>query len=212
MIPISMRGFAEVSAASSKSKLSRLKKYRFRDSGESKGRSNYYVKALAAIKHHHRGEYSDVTKILKDLSMTAADESNRPRKIKAQSNLRVIAEYMKHFSQRQLKPLPGKRLYFNHKQLVVSAQPDFVAEEDGKLTLVKFNFTKDDHSGGVISVMLHVLYEAAVLKGMALQPNQVECVQISSGSRVVGPKGGFGPVANLHKMADELIALWSSIS
>jgi hypothetical protein len=55
-VKISMRGLAEVASAKPSSKHSKLKQYQFPDSEESKGRSNYYVKALSAIKRHHRGK------------------------------------------------------------------------------------------------------------------------------------------------------------
>jgi hypothetical protein len=211
MIPISMRGFAEVSAAPTKSKLSRLKKYKYPDSDESKGRSNYYVKALAAIRHHHHSNKSELQDILDDLVIAASDKSNKRRQSKALNNLRAINDYLKHFSYRHLKPLRGKRLYFFHKQLKVSAQPDLYAEESGKLRLIKFNFGRKDHGGAVVAIMLHVLYEAAIINGLKLPPNQVECIQTSSGSNISGPKGGFGPAKNLTVMADELIALWPSV-
>jgi len=205
-----MRGFAEVSAAPAKSKISRLRQYKFPESDASKGRSNYYVKALAAIRHHHHANKSEVQKIIDELTVTASDNSNARRKAKAANNLRAINDYLKHFSKRQLKPLPGKRLYFIHKNLRVSAQADLCALDNGELRLIKFNFGKKDHAGAVVAIMLHVLYEAATVKGIKLLPDQVECIQTSSGSRIVGPRKGFGAVKALNGMADELIILWAS--
>ena len=57
-IKISMRGLAEVACAKPSQKQSKLKRFKFPESEESVGRSNYYVWAISAIKHHHRGEHN----------------------------------------------------------------------------------------------------------------------------------------------------------
>ncbi|MGA3134821.1 MAG: hypothetical protein ABSC88_02405 [Terracidiphilus sp.] len=76
---ISMRGLAEVASAKPSRKQSKLKQYKFPESEESKGRSNYYVKALSAIKRHHRGQSDFVNSVLHSLMIEAATETD-PRK------------------------------------------------------------------------------------------------------------------------------------
>ena len=56
-----------MSATTSKRKVSVLKRFKFPESEESVGRSNYYVVALSAIKRHHRGDVAYVTKLLRQL-------------------------------------------------------------------------------------------------------------------------------------------------
>ena len=162
---ISMRGLAEVSHASPGRKLSKLKKYKFPESEESMGRSNYYVKALSAIKHHHRGDSSFVTSILQALLVEAKTEKSPLRKAKLLNNHRAITEYLNCFGGRALVIRRGKLLYYTFKELVVSAQPDLVAEENGDLVLIKLNLSKEDFTGGVCATILHVLYEAAHIEG-----------------------------------------------
>jgi hypothetical protein len=80
LVKISVRGFAEVASAESKRKQSTLRKFRFPESEESVGRSNYYVKALSGIKRHHRGDHAYVKKLLHELLLEAASEADNLKK------------------------------------------------------------------------------------------------------------------------------------
>lgn len=205
---ISMRGFAEVANAAPNRKLSKLKKYRFPQSEESVGRSNYYIKALSAIRRHHRGESSRVSSILHELLADAKAEKNPLKRARLLNNHRAITDYLKNFGARALVIRPGKLLYYVYKDLVVSTQPDLVAEENGKLLLIKLNLSKEDLSGGVCATLLHVLYEAANAKGLPINPTCVECLQAVSGSRTTGPKSGFPDKRVLNSACQELLTLW----
>lgn len=202
-----MRGFAEVSSAAPRRKLSTLKRYRSPKSGESVGRSNYYVKTLSLIKRHHKGESKYVDAELSKL-LAAANAENIPRvRAKLMSNYRATTDYLKHFGHRKLVIRPGKLLYYLYENLVVSAQPDLVAEENGNLVLIKLNLSKKDFPGGVNAMLLHVLYEAAQAKGLPVKSFAIECLQTSSGSRMIGPKTGFPDKQALNAECKAILAL-----
>jgi hypothetical protein len=169
-IKISMRGLAEVASAKPSRKHGKLKQYQFPESEESKGRSNYYVKALSAIKRHHRGQSDFVSSVLHSLLIEASSETDPRKRAKFLNNHRAITDYLKAFGSRPLAIKPGKSLYYVYKDLVVSAHPDLVAEENGSLVLIKLNLGKDDFVGGVNSTLLHVLYEAALNQGLPIKP------------------------------------------
>lgn len=207
---ISMRGFAEVAAADPKRKVTVFKKFKQRDSAESVGMSNYYVKALSGIRHHHRGEAAEVSTLLQWLLSESLVERRPLAKAKLLNNHRALTDYLRNFGDRVLTIKPGKQLYFLHDPLLISAKPDLVAEEDGKLCLIKLNLTKKDFPGGVNPVMLHLLHEAAISAKVEIAPNQVETLQVASGSRVCGPTGGFPNAKVLHDACDDLIALWNA--
>jgi len=209
-IQISMRGLAEVSATDPKRKVTVLKKFKFNKSDESVGRSNYYVKALSAIKRHHKGDHAYVTKLLGDLVSEALVETDSRKRAKLLNNHRAISDYLKNFGSRNLTVCHGKRLYFTAQNVVVSAQPDLVAEENGQLKLFKLNLGKDDYAGGVNSILLHTLHEAANIAGLAIMPKDVECLEVASGSRIVGPKTGFPPKKFLEGACAELAAIWAA--
>lgn len=208
VLKISMRGFAEVASAKPSRKQTKLKQYKYPDSDESVGRSNYYIQAISAIKRHHRGESAIVQQKMQSLLAQAAVEKNQRRRAKLLNNHRAISDYLKVFGDRQLAIMPGKRLYYVHKNLVISTVPDLVAEENGHLLLIKFNFCKDDFEGGVCSLMLHVLYEAALLQALPIKSNGVECLQTSSGTRVIGPRSGFPKNQTLSAACQEVLDLW----
>jgi hypothetical protein len=207
-ITISMRGLAEVACAKPSQKQSKLKRFKFPESEESVGRSNYYVWALSAIKRHHRGEAEFIDEMLHGLHEQAASESNLRKRAKLLANHRAITDYLKHFGRRPLEIRPGARLYFNYQNLIVNAHPDLVAAEKGRLLLIKLNCCKEDFTGGVISTLLHVLYESAKLKGLEIDSTSVECLQTSSGSRITGPKTGFPDKSALHSACEELLEIW----
>jgi hypothetical protein len=207
-IKISMRGLAEVACAKPSQKQSKLKRFKFPESEESVGRSNYYVWALSAIKHHHRGDSGFVDEMLHGLWEQAATESDSRKKAKFLNNHRAITDYLKHFGGRMLEVRSGKRLYFNYGNLIVNAHPDLVVEEGGRLLLIKLNCCKEDFAGGVTATLLHVLYESARLKGLEIGPSSVECLHTSSGSRITGPKTGFPNKSALNSACKELLELW----
>ena len=205
---ISMRGLAEVVSAKPSSKQSRLKRFKFPDSEESVGRSNYYVKALSAIRRHHKGDASFVDSLLSELLAQAAVEKDALKRAKLINNYQAITNYLKNFGARKLVIKPGTHLYYLHKDLLVSAHPDLVAEEDGRLILIKLHLGREQLPGGVSGIMLHVLYEAAIERGLPIESTSVECLQSSSGLRTTGPKGGFPGKAVLNNACQELSSLW----
>jgi len=209
---ISLRGFAEVCAAAQAKKTSTLKRYKFSQSDESKGRSNYYVKALSAIKLHHRGNSNAVQAAVKKLRQESLSEPDSRRRAKAGNNLRAIQEYLLHFGHRKIDIKPAKRLYFVRQDLIVSSQPDLVGEENGRLILIKLNLGKKPFAGGVNLMLLHMLYEAAKAKGLDIEPRSVESLQVCDGSWIRGPKDGFGSIGSLNRGCDEILSLWPSIS
>jgi hypothetical protein len=210
VMKISMRGFAEVAAAEPKSKPSKLSKYKFPESDESVARSNYYIKALSAIKRHHRGEHAHVQKVLKDLLAEAAVETDSRKRAKLLGNHRAIIDYLKTFGNRALIIKPGKQLHFVYEDLVISARPDLVAEENGETTLIKLNLGKKTFGGGVPALLLHLLYEAAKVHDANLKPNRVECIQLADGSKISGPKNGFPPKKVLENACKEIVKIWSA--
>ncbi len=207
-ITISMRGLAEVACAKPSQKQSKLRRFKFPESEESVGRSNYYIWALSAIKHHHRGDTEFVDETLHRLHEEAVTESDPRRRAKLRGNHRAITDYLNHFGDRELQIKPGTRLYFNYRNLIVNAHPDLVAEEKGRLLLIKLNCCKGDFGGGVTATLLHVLYESARMKGLEIGPTSVECLQTSSGSRITGPKSGFPGTSALNSACKELLELW----
>jgi hypothetical protein len=205
---ISMRGFAEVSCAAPNRKQATLKRYSSPTSGESVGRSNYYIRALSLIRRHHKGDSAYVTTSILKLLAEAKAESVPRKRTKLLSNHRAIVDYLKHFGARNLTIKSGKKLYYVFENLVVSAQPDLVAEEDGNLILIKLNLGRKDYPGGVSAMLLHLLYEAAQVKGLPVEPTGVECLQTSSGSKTAGPKKGFSDKQALNAQCQAILALW----
>ena len=144
---------------------------------------------------------------MKTLLAEGMAESDPRKRTKLLSNHRAVTDYLKHFGARNLVIKPGKYLYYIFENLVVSAQPDLVAEENGNLILIKLNLSTKDFPGGVTAVMLHVLYEAALMKNLPVKSTSLECLQTSSGTKTIGPQKGFPSKNSLNVECDELLAL-----
>jgi len=205
---ISVRGFAEVGSAKPNRKQAILKRYKFPDSEESVGRSNYYVKALGIIRRHHKGDSAVVRARLQDLLAQASVEKNPRQKAKLLNNHQAAVDYLRVFGNRPLTIRPGKYLYYIYKNLIVGAHPDLVADENGALVLIKLHLGKDALGGGVCALLLHMMYEAALASGVQIRSTSVECIQSSTGSRIVGPKSGFPAKSVLNQTCQEVLSIW----
>lgn len=60
------------------------------------------------------------------------------------------------------------------------------------LVLIKLNATAKAHDGGMVALLLHALYEAALLQQLRIESRNVEYLDLPSGSSIRGPAQGFG--------------------
>lgn len=212
MIKISMRGAAEVAAAAPSRKVATLKKYKQTDSGETKGRSNYYISALSFVTSYHKqGNHpSALTAYLAAMQKKLAEKPNDPRwRAKVLNNMRAAEQYIQHFGQRKFTVCEGKKLAYTHNGVVVSARPDLVIEENGERLLIKLNLGRIEHSSQMAAIQLHFMFTAANAAGLEIGPQQVVYIQPVEGFEHRGPASGFPPDKRLASICSEIEGLWN---
>jgi hypothetical protein len=213
MIKVSMRGAAEVALAAPSRKSTALRKYKQTDSGEARGRSNYYIWALTFIRQFHRegNPAGLLASFLGDLQNRIAEKPKDTRwKAKILNNMRAAEQYSLHFGPRKFTIRPGKKLAYAHGNVLVSARPDLVVEENGKILLIKLNLSKKPHSDLMADIQLHLMHAAATAVGLDLTSKQVAYIQPVRGSEQRGPSKGFPPVTRLSQICEDLENIWNS--
>ena len=126
---------------------------------ESVGRSNYYIWALSAIKHHHRGDTEFVDETLHRLHEEAVTESDPRRRAKLRGNHRAITDYLNHFGDLNSDPA-------RHPLVLQLSQPHRersprLGGEEGPASSHQAELLQGRSAGGVTATLLHVLYESA---------------------------------------------------
>lgn len=212
MISLSMRGLAEVIHTAPAKRVNKLRKYKFKKSGESKGRSNYYVKALSIIKRHHRGDSAGRDQLLDELKDALRAAETSAKKAKIRNNIRVAESYLAVFGKRQFEVLKGVRLYFTFGSLVVSSQPDLIVQEHGLLKLIKLDCCLKGHPSAETMTMLHALYLAGRDKALIGHPAQVECLEVATHASTPGSKSHFSSSKTLENGCQEIIELWPTVT
>lgn len=213
MIKISMRGAAEITLAAPARKSAALRKYKQNDSGEARGRSNYYILALTFIKQlHNEGNPPGLlASFLGDMQNRIAEKPKDTRwKAKVLNNMRAAEQYIEHFGQRKFAIRPGKKLAYTHGGVLISARPDLVIEENGKILLIKLNLSKKSHSDLMADIQLHLMYAAANAVGLEITSRQVAYIQPVQGSELRGPSKGFPAVTRLSLICKDLEDIWNS--
>jgi hypothetical protein len=214
-IRLSVRGFAETTVAAPARKAAALKKYKFSDSGESVGRQNHYVYALAFIRKYHRdglpassaGSYA--AELLKRI---AEKPDSRQWKAKMTNNARAVQQYVNAFGKEKFTPRPGRNFKFIHQSVIVSARPDLCAESGGGSLFIKVNLTKAPHDELMVNLQLHLMYEAILPHVESLLPSQLVYLQVADGSRLKGPKDGFPSRARIEKACAQIRSVWQSLT
>src|SRR5437868_5423625 len=99
---LSAKGFADFLVGSPSQKRKILRNYKFADQGEGKGRSNYYVRAVAAIRAYHRAD-NDPDKLQEAISKIEQQlpAAGQLKKANLSHNIRAINAYQQHFGKRK---------------------------------------------------------------------------------------------------------------
>jgi hypothetical protein len=183
-VNVSANGFADFfDSGSDLRRRAVLKRFKRPGSGESKGRSNYYVSALSGIRRFvaSDSQMAALDAAISDLRLRPTE--TKLERTKVDANLRCLDQFRKHFGDLALSKTNGSRFYFVHHDLTVSCQPDLVAMEHGALKLFKLNFTAIPRSSEYIRAASSVVYAAAKESRDQLIPSQVAYLDLASGIR-----------------------------
>ncbi len=143
-IRVSMSCLAEFVTSYGRSAESRLRPYKFNKRGEGFARSSYYQYALRTIRAYH-SQGNDPTVFERDvLEMRArADKATEDwERAKFERNISAVEAYRRIYGNRKFNILPNRRLEYRIGGIVVTAQSDLWAEEQGTQVLLKIGMAR----------------------------------------------------------------------
>jgi len=169
IIRVSMSCLAEFVTSYGRSAESRLRPYKFNKRGEGFARSSYYQYALRRIRAYH-SEGNDPTVFERDVleMRTRADKTTENwERAKFERNISAVEAYRRIYGNRTFKILPSRRLEYRIAGIVVTAQPDLWAEEQGTQVLLKIGMAR--HKISYVDMLLSLLRKAAVSGGYKIR-------------------------------------------
>jgi hypothetical protein len=208
-IRLSASGVAEFFSATPAHRRRILKPYKFKKSGESKGRAHYYKHALHAIKAYFKagGDAGIIADAIHVAELKKKGPLKKGELASLNHNIRALKAFLEHHGHRKFHVIVGRQLETKVGTVEVTCMPDLWAEEDGKLTLIKFYFSQKPPLSLQVPVLLHLLREGAIAAG--LEP-AVVCLDVS-GSNHKCPADRQKMNAFVLSIEAEITKVWNSL-
>ncbi len=210
-IRVSMSCLAEFVTSYGRSAESRLRPYKFNKRGEGFARSSYYQYALRTIRAYH-SEGNDPTVFERDvLEMRArADKATEDwERAKFERNISAVEAYRRIYGNRKFNILPNRRLEYRIGGIVVTAQSDLWAEEQGTQVLLKIGMAR--HKISYVDMLLSLLRKAAVSGGYKIRARNIVYLNVSTGREMIC-SGGLGRFNSTFAAgAREIAGVWQRI-
>jgi hypothetical protein len=149
-----------------------------------------YSEARGAIKKYHESG-NDVATLLAAVGAlqkkVAAIEPGKDTG-RIRDNVRAIEAYMKYFSKSKFTVLDNPRTKYVHSSVEVSTSPDLFVEENGTRKLIKLDFNALPLDPESIKIVLKVMHEASIAKGLVISPKDVIYLDVSRNEQYNGAK------------------------
>jgi ElaB/YqjD/DUF883 family membrane-anchored ribosome-binding protein len=190
-INISVAGLAKFMNATSfrQRRLLRDYKFPFNKDGTRKPQIVRYSEARATIQKYHQSE-NDVTVLLDAVEALKKKAADHPEKDQSriQDNIRAIRTYMKYFQRNDFTVLANPRPKYVHGDVYVSTTPDLYVEEKGVKKLIKLDFSATAPKDEIVSIVLKVMHEAAMIGELGVKPADVIYLDVSRQRQFTGKK------------------------
>lgn len=190
-ITITVSGLAQFMNATSfrQRRLLRDYKFPFNKDGTRKPQIVRYSEARATIQKYHQSD-NDVTVLLDAVETLKKKAADNPEKDQSRfrDNIRAITAYMKHFQDNKFTVLPSPRPKYVHGDVYVSTTPDLYVDENGAKKLIKLDFSATAPKDEVVSIILKVMHEAAMIDELGVAPSNVIYLDVSRQRQFTGKK------------------------
>jgi hypothetical protein len=190
-IKISVSGLAKFMNATAfrQRRLLRDYKFPFNGDGTRKPQIVRYSEARATIQKYHQSE-NDVTVLLDAVEALKKKAADHPEKDQSriQDNIRAIRIYMKYFQRNDFAVLANPRPKYVHGDVYVSTTPDLYVEENGVRKLIKLDFSATAPKDEIVSIVLKVMHEAAMIDELGVTPSNVIYLDVSRQRQFTGKK------------------------
>lgn len=209
-IRVSISCMAEFVTSGGRSAESRLRPYKIKR-GEGFARCSYYQCALRTIRDYHSQD-NDPAVFARDLleMRTRAGKATQSReRAKFERNINTVEAYRRIYGNRRFKILPNRRLAYRIGGIVVTAQPDLWAEEQGTQVLLKIGMAR--HKPSYVDMILSLLRKAAVSSGYKVRARNIVYLNVSNGREMVSSGGLTRFNSTFAAGARQIATVWPTI-
>jgi len=210
-VRVSMSCLAEFVSSYGRSAESRLRPYKFNKRGEGFARSSYYQYALRTIRAYH-SEGNDPAVFERDMleMRTRADKATENwERTKFERNISAVEAYRRIYGNRKFNILPNRRLEYRIGGIVITAQPDLWAEEQGTQVLLKIGMAR--HKISYVDMLLSLLRKAAVSGGFKIRARNIVYLNVSTGREMICSGGLARFNSTFAAGAREIAGIWQRI-
>jgi len=213
-IRISVSGLAQFMNATSfrQRRLLRDYKFPFNKDGTRKPQIVRYSEARATIQKYHQSD-NDVTVLLNAVEALKKKAAENPDKDQSrfEDNIRAINAYAKHFQDNKFTVLENPRPKYVHGEVQVSTTPDLYVEENGAKKLIKLDFNATAPKEDVISIILKVMHEAAMVGQLGVKPADVIYLDVSRQQRFTGKKLNKQLKRDIDAASETIEDIWPKV-
>jgi hypothetical protein len=205
---VSMSCLAEFVTSYGRSPESRLRPYKFNKRGEGFARTSYYQSALRTIRAYH-SEGNDPAVFERGLleMRTRADKATENwERTKSERNISAVQAYRRIYRNRKFEILPNRRLEYRIGGIIVTAQPDLWAEEQGTQVLLKIGMAR--HKISYVDMLLFLLRKAAVSGGYKIRARNIVYLNVSTGREMICSGGLARFNSTFAAGAREIAGVW----
>jgi hypothetical protein len=211
-IRVSVSCLAELASSGGRSVTSALRPYKLNKGGEGFIRSIYYKPTITAIRAYHLAGNSPQTfdKAVRELEALAASTTKKTVRAKCTNNVRAIEAYRRIYGNRNFTIRANHRLRYLVGGIVVTAQPDVWAQEEGSEVLLKIGIAKKKRM--YVDILLTVMRKAAISSGRRIRAKNFVYLDVSTGNELICLGGLKRFNRMLTEKAREILAAWPSIN
>jgi hypothetical protein len=211
-IKLSVKGLAQFMTAGPVRQRSVLRSQKFPSKQENVAIIVYYGEARRAIETYHESDNDPATLVsaVDKLSKKEAGASGQSA-VRLNHNIRGIQTYLTHFGGKKFSILESPKIKYVRKSVTISAMPDLFVIEAGARKMIKLDFSEKAPDERVITIVLQVMYEAAIMAGLKIKPKDVVYLDVVRNQQHGGAKLRSSLKKEVDAACDNIEALWPTI-
>jgi len=213
MIKLSFAGFANYMASAPAQQRKILRDFKFPDP-EGKAQAKYYAHARDAIGVFHRNRHPRewLEHQAERLTAEALRDGNHRRATKLRQNARALKAYaLCASSGAELEVLPDIRLDFRSGDVRITVVPDLHVRHQGRIKVMKFDFTNKPIDKRKLDVATQVLYEAAASARIIETPRDAIYLDVVRGKTCSGKRAGGRMKQDIEAACEAIAAIWPTL-
>ena len=211
-IRITVKGLAKFMRRGPAGQRTVLRSFKFPREPEARAQTLYYAEARNGIREYHSAGNDPSTIVgTVDALRIKADRSEGQKRIRLEHNIRAMECYLLHFSGKKFEILKPPNLAYSHGNVTVAAAPDLFVREGHDEKLIRLDLAADPTEPEIITIILQVTYEAALVVGLKIKPSHVIYLDLSRGVQHIGAKPRAKLSRDIRAACENIEAMWDGI-